>query len=152
MESRRGDTLTPEETGALLRARIVTGALMSGIATFTGVAAFLVSQGTIGDTLPATAHSYLPVGLLGAVGIVLAAPFVGRAAARSARTGSEAFLAETIVKQALREGVGLAGIVFAMLAGHIEWTLAFGALSLITMGLGFPREEDVRNSRRERRD
>ena len=56
-----------------------------------------------------------------------------------------------IVKQAVREWVGLAGIVFAMLAGHVEWILAFGAVSLLAMGLGFPREQDMRNARRERR-
>ena len=143
--------LTSEESAALLRARIITGALMSGIATFMVVASFLVTRGSIGNTLPAAAHNFLHVALIGAFGVVLASPYVGRAAARNARTGIEAFFLDLVVKEAMREGVGLAGIVFAMLAGHLEWIVAFGALSLVAMAWGWPRAEGLRNASRERR-
>jgi hypothetical protein len=135
----------------LLRARVISGALMSGVATFACVAFFLVQTGAIGDTLPAAAHNFLYVALVAALGLVAAAPALGRVAARAAPNGAQAFLMSTLVKQALREGVGLAGIVFAMLTGHVEWVLAFAATSLLAMGLGWPRADALRESLRERR-
>jgi hypothetical protein len=148
---RRGDDFTPEEASVLLRTRVISGALMSGVATFAGVAAYLASSGTIGGTLPPAAHNFLHVAFIGAVAAMAATPALGRVVARGAPGGPQAFLVATLVKQALREGVGLAGILFAMLAGHFEWILAFAAASLLAMGLGWPRAGALRETLRERR-
>ena len=134
-----------------MRARVISGGLMSGVVTFTAVAAFLAYRGTIGDALPAAAHNYLYVALVAAIAVVAAAPALGRLVARAAPNGPQAFLRATLVKQALREGVGLAGITFAMLAGRIEWILAFAATSLLAMGLGWPSASALRETLRERR-
>ena len=146
---RQRNVSVPDEAMVLQRARIITGALMGGVVTFACVASFLILSGTMTSALPESARTYLPVGFIAAFAVIMTAPMVGNAAARGA-SGEQAFMVGTLVKQALREGVGLAGIVLSLLAARAEWVLAFAALSVLAMGAGWPRAEDLREASRQR--
>jgi hypothetical protein len=142
----RSDAFAPGEAAALQRARIISGALMSGVAAFACVSAVLVSRGAIRGTLPPAADNYLSAAWLAGLGAMLAAPALGRLAGRGSRTGSDAFVVQTVVAQAFREGVGMAGMVFALLAGRVEWILFFAGLALAAMALGWPRASSLREA------
>ena len=134
----------------LLRARILSGAMIGGVVTFAVVACALIAAGALpeGPSLRLTGTVLLGL-FTAAVALVLAAPFVGQAAARSAPGGSgeqraREFMTETVVTQAIREGAGLVGIAIAMLAGDVSWVLAFAFLSVVGQAWSWPREESLR--------
>lgn len=156
-EEREGSTahgttsdLGADVRGVLLRARVVSAALIGSVVGFAGVATFLIAAGTFseGAPLPLTGTILLG-GFSVAMAAVLAAPVIGAAAGRSARGSSvaqrtRAFFAETVVTQAVREGAGLAGTLIAMLAGNVTWVLSFALLSVAAQAWSWPREEALR--------
>jgi hypothetical protein len=152
LETGRQGNVAVSEAVTLQRARIISGALMGGVATFACVAAFLILSGSMEGALPAEAQRFLGVGFVAAIPVlIILVPRLGKAVGQGASGGPAAsFLAETIVKMAVREGIGLAGIVFSLLAGRVEYVVAFAALSLIAMGVGWPSEDALREATRQR--
>jgi hypothetical protein len=152
LETGRQGNVAVSEAVTLQRARIISGALMGGVAMFAVVASFMILQGTMEGSLPPRAQRYLSIGFVAAHPVlIILPPPLGTAAGRGATGGPEAaFLTQTIVQMAVREGVGLAGIVFSLLAGRIEYVIAFAALSLVAMGIGWPREDALREATRHR--
>jgi hypothetical protein len=145
----------PDEVrAALVRLRVVSGALMAGVAGFAVVATLLVRQGAVAEGGFPEAGRFLPLAFGLALAVVgLAAPAVGRVIeerARKAEGPGAAYLAGTIVRQAVREGAGIAGIVLGLLTGRADWILAFALLAIGAMALGWPREEALREATRDR--
>lgn len=134
---------------------ILAGAFAASVFLFMTVAAALVASGMFSEGNPALAE-LLPVIGVGLLALPVAAPVVGRKIVEAAGdTVDEVLQAWTqghIVAMAMREGMGLAGIMLGLVTGSVTWIVGFGAVSLAAILLGWPRrsdlEERVRRARR----
>ena len=124
--------------------RIIWLMLLVSVAVFAGVVWLLLRR----DVVPT-----LPIGFLIYAGVVVAlglpvAPFVRRrveASPPGADRGEVARRWQTgwLVGQVMKEGVGIVGLVLALLAGSELWALAFAVASVVSMLLTPPWERDL---------
>lgn len=134
---------------------ILAGAFAASVLAFAVVAAVLVASGVFSEGSPAILE-LLPIIGVTLLALPVAAPVVGRKIIEAAGdTVDEVLQGWTqghIVAMAMREGMGLAGITLALVAGSVPWIVGFGAVSLAAILLGWPRrtelEERVRRARR----
>ena len=136
-------------------AQLVAAALMAGVPILGGVAYFLVRSGlwepmdqAVGRIVPYAGVAVMAVGLL-------AAPMLGvrlrdALAALPEDETVRRYAASIVVPQAVREGVGLVGVMAGMLAGSPTWILIFAAASVGSQAMAFPRSGDLQ-ARLERR-
>lgn len=135
--------------------RVLAGAFAASVLAFTVVAAFLVASGVFSEGSPAILE-LLPVVGVTLLALPVAAPFVGGkirdAAGDTVDEVLQGWTQGHIVAMAMREGMGLAGITLALVAGSVPWIVGFGSVSLAAIALGWPRrselEERVRRIRR----
>lgn len=134
---------------------ILAGAFAASVLAFMIVAAFLVASGVFSEGSPAILE-LLPVIGVTLLALPVAAPVVARKIIEAAGDTVDDVLrgwtqAHTVA-MAMREGMGLAGVTLALVAGSVPWIVGFGAVSLAAIALGWPRrtelEERVRRVRR----
>jgi hypothetical protein len=133
----------------LTRARIVSAAMMFGVALFTGLACFLVSRGSMSSVLPKGAN--ILIGGLFIVGLVVlssAPQFARKVVAAAAKPGPNAFFVEVVVRNAIREAVGITGVALGLLSVNMQWILGFGIACVLAMATGWPRESEFREAER----
>ena len=131
--------------------RTIWLAAIAGMVLFTVVVMYLIRSGTVRPV-------GLPYGVAVYTGIALAAglfiaPFVRR---RIEKTPSFATRSEVarrwqtgwLVGQAIKEAVGLAGLVLALLIGASTWAFAFGVASSLSMLMTPPWEMQLRDRMR----
>ena len=124
---------------------VISFGLLSGVAFFAVVAGFLVQQGAA----PAGSLDTVPLPVIAAVGVValLAAPRIGGMIRGRPVADEEdalaSFTLSVVVAQAIREGVGFAGIALAMLAGDLNWMIVFTVISVGAIFLGRPKEREL---------
>jgi hypothetical protein len=128
------------------RLRILWGAMLLSVATFTGVVWVILRRGGIGRPLDPNLLALL--GVVVALALLLA-PFVRRRLETASRGAGPDQIAQRwqigwIVGQAIKEGVGLAGVVIGLLAGSTAWTLGFAVASLGSMIMTPPWEHELR--------
>ncbi len=127
---------------------IVSLGMMVGVAVCAAVAIFLVRSGAFTPLTGSTAQAIR----YGAVGVVFLGLAIASAQGRRRRQvdrGSEelatlkAYAVSVILPQALREGVGLIGIMAGLLSGSESWIVIFAAASVTSLILGRPRMGDL---------
>jgi len=128
--------------------QVLAGALMSGVAILAGVAYFIVSSGIWEPMDPAvgTVLLYAGVGVM-VVGLLMA-PRLGSRLGNSLNSLPEdevvqRYAASIVVPQAVREGVGIVGVMAGMFAGSPIWILIFAAASIGSQAVAFPRSGDL---------
>jgi len=142
---------------------ILAGAFAVSVFLFMTVAAVLVAGGIFAEGNQAILE-LLPVLGITLLALPLAAPVVGTKIIEAAGDTGDETGGDTVdevlqgwsqghvVAMAMREGMGLTGITLALVAGSVPWIVGFGAVSLATILLGWPRrselEERVRRARR----
>ena len=139
--------IQPDEIGARVkRLRVIWLALLFGVATFYLVVWFILKRGGLEG-------ASRPPGLLPAAAIValalLFAPLIRRRLEAFRRGASADEIARRwelgwIVGQTIKEGVGIAGLVIALLAGSTAWALGFAIASIGSMFMTPPWEHEVR--------
>ena len=122
-------------------------AMMMGVALYSGVVWFLLRTRTFGGIdLPQIAQTYA------AVIIILALP-LARVVRNKVDTLPQHATADQVMGkwvsgwiagQAIREGVGIAGVTLALLTGSIPTGLGFAAASVGSMLLAPPWESELR--------
>ncbi len=152
MEDERRRFGAPPDSAAvaaeIARLRLIAGAMAFGIVA---AMAALWAAATFGelDVQPAAEGGARPVaGLLVLVAAVLlvAAPFVERFLSTSGGAGTpplQRYRTAKVVSLALRESVGLLGLVVGLLGVSPTWGYALGAASLLAIALAWPREADL---------
>jgi hypothetical protein len=133
----------------LTRARIVTFAMMFGVALFTGVAYVLVTAGNMSSVLPGS-MKYLLMGLF-IVGLVVMAGapnFARRVVGKAAKPGVNAYFVEVVIRNAIREAVGITGIVLSILSANLQGIVGFGVACVLGIAMGWPREEEMKEAER----
>ena len=127
---------------------------IAGVVLFTAVAMYLIRSAAVRPVgLPYGVAVYTGMAL--AAGLFIA-PFVRR---RIEKTPSFATRGEVarrwqtgwLVGQAIKEGVGLAGLVLALLIGAATWALAFGIASSLSMLMTPPWEMQLYSRLRDAR-
>lgn len=128
--------------------RIIWFALMMGVALFFLVVWFLLKQRLLQPP------QGLSPSLLGALAIGVAlllplAPVVRRRTERYPRTAGPDEIARKwqagwIVGQALKEAVGILGLVLSLLAGATTWAFAFALVSIVSMAMTPPWDHELR--------
>ena len=135
-----------EITARVRRLRVIWLALMFSVATFYLVVWFLLKRSG------ATEFRAIP-GLVPAAGIVAAilllAPIIRRRLEAAPRTAGPEEIASRwatgwLVGQAIKEAVGILGLVIALLAGSTSWALGFAIASVASMIMTPPWEHEVR--------
>ena len=128
--------------------QLVASALMAGVATLGGVAYYLVRSEiwTPIDEALGAVIIYAGMGVM-AVGLLIA-PMVGTRLRGSLSHLPEheivqRYAASIIVPQAVREGVGIVGVMTGMLSGSAIWILIFAAASVGSQAVSFPRSGDL---------
>ena len=138
----------PDAISARIRPlRLIWLSLMLGVAVFFLVVWFLLKK-----------HLYQPPplnpNLLAAlaIGVVLLlplSPIMRRRAERAPRTAGPDEIARRwqtgwIVGQALKEAVGLGGLVLSLLGGATTWAFAFALVSIVSMAMTPPWDHELR--------
>jgi len=128
-------------------AQVVSGALVSGVATLGAIAYFLVRSSTwepmdeaVGSVILYAGVGAMAVGLIGA-------PALGAQLRQSLSILPEAeiiqrYASSIIVPQAIREGVCIMGVT----AGADLWILIFAAASVASQMVAFPRRGGPRGT------
>lgn len=124
---------------------IIVGSLILGVVLFAAVAAWLITSGTFVGTGPPVPLEAVGVGV---VALIFLAPVL---AGRTKEAPPDAdrdtvfmqFQTGTIVGMALREGAGLMGGVFALLAGSLPWLVGLTGASVLAMALAWPKRDDL---------
>lgn len=135
--------------------QVVAGALMAGVATLGGVAYFLVRSNVWAPMDEAVGSIILYAGIGVMVVGLLTAPMLGARLRGSLSRLPEhevvqRYAASVIVPQAVREGVGIMGVMSGMLAGSSIWILIFAAASVGSQVVSFPRSGDLEEHLRRR--
>lgn len=118
-------------------------AAIAGMVFFTVVAMYLIRSGTVRPVgLPHGIAVYTGMAL--AAGLFIA-PFVRRRIEKAPSFATHSEVARRwqtgwLVGQAIKEGVGLAGLVLGLLIGATTWALAFGVASALSMLMTPPWE------------
>jgi hypothetical protein len=128
------------------RLRIVWGAMLMSLAVFATVVWILLRRGGIGRPLEPTMMATL--GVIVALAMLLA-PIVRRQLEKAPRGAGPNQIAQRwqvgwLVGQALKEGVGIVGLVVGLLAGSSAWALGFAVASLGSMIMTPPWEHELR--------
>jgi hypothetical protein len=139
----RGD----EITARVRRLRTIWLALMFGVALW-----FLVVWVVVKRRLfqgPDVNPVMLGTLSIGVAMLLLLAPVLRRRLERHPRTAGPDVIAQRwqlgwIVGQALKEAVGLFGLVLALLAGALTWALAFALISIVSMAMTPPWDHELR--------
>lgn len=146
----RGDGEVEQQ---LLALRVILAALMGGVALFAGVVFAYhtwMSSGELAMDGAATfgSSTVLAAVFAGALAVqLLVAPLVSRAV-RDRTGGLDGLRTGTILAGALKEGMGFLGLVFCFIGARPLWALAFGAVTVATMALDWPRREDAERAAR----
>ena len=128
--------------------QVVAGALIAGVAGIGGIGYFLVRSGAW-EPMDQAVGAVILYGGIAAMGVgLLVAPLLGGRLRSSLRQLPEdeaiqRYAASIIVPQALREGVGIMGVMAGMLAGSGVWILIFAAASVASQVMAFPRPGDL---------
>lgn len=156
-------TGVPQRTISLSQLKLVIGAMIFGEVSFAVVVAFLAgSMGGLSED--GERLRWILLGVLAAVGasFLAAFPLVRAALVRSARqkhsqAGAEqeataaiaqSFFTATLIRSAMAESFGLAGLVFLLVTGHpLFW--AAPALSIALLLAGMPSQARVDDFIRE---
>jgi MFS family permease len=151
---RRAERTPPTPGGAeaqihqhLKAMRLLAGSMMAGVVVFGAVALTLLASGDFEP--PGTALPDLLVGGLAVASVLLivAAPVVTRKLAERRAQDLAAALqrhrTRVVIGFALREAAGALGILLALLTGFTSWGLALAGAALVTMGVAWPRREDL---------
>lgn len=135
-------------TALVRRLRIVWFAQMASVAAFYLVVWFLLRKGGIGATgrLDPTLLGFFGGGV---AATLLLAPIVRRRLERAPRGAGPDDIARRwqvgwLVGQAVKEFVGLAGLVVALLAGASTWAFGFALVSVVSMVMTPPWDHEVR--------
>ena len=122
-------------------------AMIAGIVLFTVTVMFLIRIGAV------TPIPVLRAGAGATIAIILVIAMVGAQYVRklvektpASATRSQVankWQAGWIAGQAIKEGIGLLGLVLALLVGVSSWALAFGAASAISMLMTPPWEAEL---------
>ena len=135
--------------------RVVAAAMLLGVVFFGAIAYFLSRSGQWQGMDQAVGRVLVYAGLgVSAVGL-LGAPMLGVRLRNSQSRLPEdevvqRYAASVIVPQAVREGVGLVGVVTGLLAGSPNWILIFAAASIGSQIMAFPRSGDLAEQLRRR--
>jgi hypothetical protein len=127
---------------------IVSFGMMTGVAIFAGVAIALTRSAAFppltGSTAQAIQYSALGVVF---VGLVLASVQGSRRRQLGQAAGQvdalRIYARSVIVPQALREFLGILGIVAGLLTGSESWIIIFAAGSITSQFMGRPRMADL---------
>lgn len=135
-------------TALVRRLRVIWFAQMLSVATLYLVVWFLLRKGGIGAT------GRLDPNLLGFLGggvaaTLLLAPIVRRRVEKAPHTAGPEDIVRRwqigwLVGQAVKEFVGLAGLVIALLAGASAWAFGFALVSVVSMVMTPPWDHEVR--------
>lgn len=127
--------------------RTIWLALIAGVVGATVAAYYLIRAQVVTpvDALRAGLGIYVGLVLLIGLGV---APFVRRRLERAGSWETRSQAADKwqrawLVGQAIKEGVGLGGLVLSVFVGSIAWALAFGVASVISMLTTPPWEADL---------
>jgi hypothetical protein len=128
------------------RLRILWGAMLLSVAMFACVVWVLVRRGGIGR--PFEQNQLTVLAVIVAL-LLLLAPVVRRRVETTRRGASPDEIARQwqvgwIVGQAMKEGVGLFGLVIGLLAGSTAWVIGFAIASLSSMVMTPPWEHEIR--------
>ena len=128
------------------RLRLLWGAMLLSVAVFATVVWILLRRGGIGRPLNPTMLATL--GMIVALALLLA-PIVRRQIDRAPRGAGADEIARRwqtawVIGQALKEAVGIAGLVIGLLAGSSAWALGFAIASLGSMVMTPPWEHELR--------
>ncbi len=135
--------------------QVVAATLIGGVAVLGGLAYFLSQAGRWSPMDPATGRIVLYAGMgVMAIGL-LGAPVLGARLRDSLSRLSEdevvqRYAASIIVPQAIREGVGMVGVITGLMAGSPIWILIFAAASVGSQAMAFPRSGDLESQLKRR--
>ena len=138
------DAITKVYVGAL----VISMALPVGVVMFAAVGYFVVSSGSLKPVGPPLGTPLLSAAAaVGLLAIFSAERIVNTVQARTEiRSSADAirrFGMTTIVPQAVKEGVGLFGIVLGVLTGSTTWILVFAGGAVVSMLVAMPKREDL---------
>jgi hypothetical protein len=133
---------------------VVCGGLVVSVAALAMVAWFMASgPGALGLVGPPLPDALVYLGVAVDVGMLLAAPIVHRKllerAAVTVRadeqldTAVEGFRLATLLAFILREGAAIVGLMLTLLTNQPAWCYALGALAVVAMIWGWPRQEQL---------
>lgn len=141
--------IEPDAISAVVRRlRVIWLALLMSVATLNAVVWFLLRSRAVSVASPLPPSTLTMLGVIVALTLVLAPYVRKRVEAAPSNATAEQIVSRWqtgwIVGQAMKEGVGIAGLAIAMLAGTTTWAWAFAIASLGSMILTPPWEHEVR--------
>jgi hypothetical protein len=144
---------------AIQTARILTVALVLGVAIYAAIAVGALASGAWTPSPEGPVPALLPWAAAAAALVWAGAPLL-RSRLETPPTGASPdrvvsrWLSGQIVAMALREGPALVGITLALLAGSGAWAVGFGAAGVAALLVAWPRGEALRRhlSRRRARE
>ena len=129
--------------------KVIWLAMIAGVVAFTGVVYFLIISQTVRPipALRAGAGATLAIVLvLALVGANYVRKIVEKTPPSATRSQVAAkWQAGWIVGQAIKEVIGLLGLVLALLVGASSWAMAFGVASAASMIMTPPWEAELRH-------
>ena len=122
--------------------RIINVALMLGVAIFAAVVVFLIPNGAAEGEFPLPKSFLLGIGFVTFFGASYVERSLKSRTAPSLEEALENFQMAAIVPQALRESVGLLGVMAGFLTADLTLTIGFAAASIATIALAMPKRGD----------
>ena len=137
---------------ALRFLNVVCMGMVLSVLVYAAVAWFLTSEGG-GISGPRLPGAMAWMGVLVAVGLLVAAPIVQRRAHQGTASGSrpeerqvaalEGYRLGTLLAFLLRDGAAIVGLMLTIVTGDAMWTYALGAAAVVAMFWGWPRREEL---------
>jgi len=128
--------------------RTIWLAMIAGVAVFTVVVLFLIGSQAVTPipVLRAGAGSTLAIVLvIGLIGANYVRKIVEKTPPSATRSQvAEKWRAGWLVGQAIKEAIGMLGLVLALLVGASSWAMAFGVASAASMIMTPPWEAELR--------
>ena len=127
--------------------KVIWVGMVAGVVLFTGVAMLLIRMGAFTPIPALRAGAGMTIAIVLVLGLV-GAQFVRRIVEKTPASATRSQVAAKwqagwIVGQAIKEGIGLAGVVLAMLTGASSWAMAFGVASAASMIMTPPWEAEL---------
>jgi hypothetical protein len=129
--------------------RTIWLAMVAGVVLFTGVILYLIRAGAVAPIPLLRSGAGQTIAIVLVIGII-GAPWVRKIVEKTPPSATRSQVASRwaagwVVGQAIKEAIGLTGVLLALFVGASSWAMAFGIASAASMLMTPPWEAELRH-------